>query len=82
MISKIELADKELRDSGLCRQWFEGSDSVVNLVSGSCNGHLFEQLLRAYGYHDWECVNMLRKGDRFCLCSSRMRLAVVSQARP
>ena len=62
MISQIELADVELRANGLRRQWFDGSDGVVRHVAGNCNGHLFEQLLKAYGYHDWECVNLLRSG--------------------
>ena len=62
MISQIEEAGKQLRASGLCQQWFNGSDEVVRDVGGQCNGHLFEQLLRAYGYHDWECVYLLRTG--------------------
>ena len=63
MIHKLEVADAQMRRSGLHDSWFDGADEVTLGVSGRCNGALFEQLLRATGYGDAACVELLREGS-------------------
>ena len=62
MLAKLEEADRALRATGRQQLWFNGADPSVLQVAGSCNGFLIEQLLRASGYCDVECVNLLREG--------------------
>ena len=62
MMRSLEEADARLRDSGISAEWFRRCDDTTLAVSGQCNGHLFEQLLRASGYVDVDCVNLLREG--------------------
>ena len=63
MISQLEFADQQMRENGLCDDWFRDVAPEVRTVSGSANGPLLQQLLTAAGYHDVECVEMLREGE-------------------
>ena len=65
MVAKLEEADRAMRETGHQQLWFKKADPSVVQVAGECNGFLFEQLLRASGYGDVECVNLLREGGRF-----------------
>ena len=67
MVAKLEEADRAMRETGHQQLWFKGADPSVVQVAGECNGFLFEQLLRASGYRDVECVNLLRDGGFFLL---------------
>ena len=57
-----------MRKSGLCEQWFAEADVTTRQVAGGANGHLFQTLLRASGYHDVACVDLLREGT-LCHCA-------------
>ena len=61
-IFSIEEADRRMRQSGLCEEWFAGADVATRQVAGGANGHLFQTLLKASGYHDVACVDSLREG--------------------
>ena len=61
-LTKLEEAGDRMRKSGLCRAWFGDADQCTLDVAGGCNGQLFEQLLTASGYHEVDCVNLLRGG--------------------
>ena len=63
MISKLEEANRLMRSSGLCDKWFGKSDAKVRGVASGANGPLFEALLKASGYVDRECTELLRKGS-------------------
>ena len=63
MIAGIEAADAAMRSSGQQQAWFGNADEKVLEVAGKCNGCLFEQLLRASGYRDVACVELLREGQ-------------------
>ena len=63
MIESLEQADARMRSSGLCRQWFGAADEITMGVSGGCNGHLFEELLKASQYKDVECALLLKEGS-------------------
>ena len=78
MVSKIEEANAALRESGLSDAWFGDADATTLAVSGVCNGHLMEQLLRASAYEDMDCVNLLREGG---CCRSRSPPFVLVFAR-
>ena len=68
MITAIEEIDLKTRQSGLCNLWFGDADEHTRAVAGTANGYLFQTLLRASGYNDVECVNLLREGG-LCKCS-------------
>ena len=57
-----------MKNSGEQRRWFGDADEGVLAVSGQSNGHLLEVLLVAAGYHDVECVQLL-KGPFELVCS-------------
>jgi hypothetical protein len=61
--------------SGLQEQWLGDVDKDTARVVGPTCGCLLEQLLRAAGYGDVDCVNLLRSGEfggdvlfRACVC--------------
>ena len=56
------LAGAALDRSGWKREWFGCADAETLAVAGECNGHLMEQLLKATGYNDCACVELLRDG--------------------
>ena len=62
MISQIEIASAKLKECGWHAEWFDGADETIKRISYGCNGHLFSQLLRALGYVDSDCVELLRYG--------------------
>lgn len=62
MMVAIEDFDKRSRQSGACEAWFSSADLHTRKVAGKANGFLFETLLRASGYADVDCVNLLREG--------------------
>ena len=62
MILKLEEADRAMRQSGLCDEWFEGADWQTKAVAGAANGPLLSALLSASGYVDMTCAELLRKG--------------------
>ena len=61
-ISAIEMADREMRVSGVCEAWYADSDTESRRIARDANGHLFKILLEAAGYDDLESVDMLRYG--------------------
>ena len=63
MTCQLEEADRRMRASGLHRSWFQSSDDATVQVAGGCNGCLFEALLKATKYSDWECCDLLRHGN-------------------
>ena len=65
MISALEEAGERMWKSGLAEKWYEGADPALRTAAGPVNGHLFEQLLRATGYHDWRCAHLFNRGA-FC----------------
>ena len=54
----LEQASERLRASSVNDGWFEGVDPGVRGVASGVDGHLFEQLLRAHGYHDVAVVDL------------------------
>ena len=62
MILKLDEADRAMRQSGLCDEWFEGADWQTKAVAGAANGPLLSALLSASGYVDMTCAELLRKG--------------------
>ena len=64
MIAAIEEIDVKTRRSGVCQHWFGDADVHTRAVAGGANGYLFQTLLRASGYADVECVNLLREGGQ------------------
>ena len=63
-IARLEEADDKMRQSGACEQWFQCADREIRAVAAEANGQLFSALLRATGYVDHECADMLRHGMR------------------
>ena len=62
MITRLEEADRLMRDNGSCEKWFYGSgDSLLPVVRGA-NGRLFQSLLEATGYGDADAAYLLRDG--------------------
>ena len=62
MIAAIEEIDVETRQFGLCQCWFGDADVHTRAVADGANGYLFQTLLRASGYADVNCANLLREG--------------------
>ena len=62
MISKIEEAGAEIRESGALTEWFEGCDEKVKKVTELVNGVLLSELLRKGGHGDLECAEIFREG--------------------
>ena len=55
-------AGAALSKSGWKQRWFRNADAVTMAVVRDSNGHLLEQLLKATGYQDVACVELLREG--------------------
>ena len=66
IISKLELGGAEMWSSGLCAEWFLGSDPAVQLVSRTVNGPMLQDLATAVGHGDSQCPEVFRKGSRVC----------------
>ena len=64
-ILQLELADVQMRQSGLCGAWFNAVDAPTPQVAKDCNGQLFEQLLLNSGYADPECMTCCAKARKF-----------------
>ena len=64
LIAGFEAADAAMRSSGQQQARFGDANAKVLEVTGGCHGCLFEQLLKASGYRDVACVELLRKGLR------------------
>ena len=62
MIRKLEAANQKMHASGLCASWFGSADQQTRAVTAGVNGHLWSVLLRASGYVDPDCVDLLRQG--------------------
>ena len=75
MISQLEAADQQLRETGVCMEWFANSDEVTRSVSASVNGHLFHELLKASRHTDLACAELFRVGQ-LLIGSSRCVIAV------
>ena len=63
MITQLEAADQQLRETGVCMEWFANSDEVTRGVSASVNGHLFHELLKASRHTDLACAELFRVGQ-------------------
>ena len=61
-MSKLEEADRFMRQSGACSSWFDGAPHEVRAVAGSSNGRLLKALLKATDYEDVEAADLLRVG--------------------
>ena len=68
MISQIEFAASELRESGKNAHWFRESDVVTKKVCEGVNGFLFQELLWASDHCDLEVVELFRQGLPVALC--------------
>ena len=62
MISKLEEADRLMRQSGTCASWFHGAGHEIRSVAGKSNGRLLKTLLEASNYEDAEAADLLRVG--------------------
>eukprot|EP00973_Karenia_brevis_P005272 721886-Karenia_brevis.AAC.1 len=60
VISRLEEADRRMRNSGLQREWFKGADEKITAVAGCVNGALLEALLQATDYADVGCCELFR----------------------
>ena len=63
MISKIEEAGAEIRESGVLTKWFEGCDEKGKKVTELVNGVLLSELLQQGGHADLECAEIFREGE-------------------
>ena len=59
----LEAAGAEMWEKGWCEDWLKGADASVAKVSATVNGPMLQDLCRAVGYGDSECVNMFREGS-------------------
>ena len=62
MISKIEEAGVEIRESGVLTEWFKGCDEKAKKVTELVNGVLLSELLQKGGHTDLECAENFREG--------------------
>ena len=62
MISQIELAASELRESGKNAHWFQECDEITKQVSQGVNGFLFQELVCASRHCDQGAVELFRTG--------------------
>jgi len=79
MISQIEFAASELRDSGKNAWWFEQCDEVTKKACDGVSGFLFQELLRASRHCDLQVTELFRQGELFIVCfhsSTNVRVAV------
>ena len=81
MISKIEEAGAEIRESGALTKWFEGCDEKIKKVTELVNGVLLSELLQQGGHADLECAEIFREG-KFAIFGARRALhSLFAQAR-
>ena len=81
MISKIEEAGAEIRESGALTKWFEGCDEKIKKVTELVNGVLLSELLQQGGHADLECAEIFREG-KFAIFGARRALhSSFAQAR-
>ena len=73
MISKIQEAGAEIRESGVLTEWFEGCDEKVKKVTEFVNGVLLSELLQQGGHADLECAEIFREG-KFAILRARRAL--------
>ena len=74
MISKIEEAGAEIRESGALTKWFEGCDEKIKKVTELVNGVLLSELLQQGGHADLECAEIFREG-KFAIFESAAGVA-------
>ena len=72
VVLQLEAADRKLRETGVLSCWFGSADVEIAAVSQGVNGALFQQLLKAHGYADWGCVDLLRDCARVVSRGSRL----------
>jgi len=81
MISKIEEAGVEIRESGVLTEWFKGCDEKVKKVTKLVNGVLLSELLQQGEHADLECAEIFREG-KFVILEARWALrSLIAQAR-
>ena len=78
MISKIEEAGAEIRESGVLTKWFEGCDEKVKKVTGLSTGFYFPMYFRKGGMPIWSVPRFsarvsLRFGERGGRCAVYLR---------
>ena len=81
MISKIEEAGAEIRESGALTKWFEGCDEKIKKVTELVNGVLLSELLQQGGHADLECAEIFREGKFAILRARRALHSSFTQAR-
>ena len=81
MISKIEEAGAEIRESGVLTEWFEGCDEKVKKVTELVNGVLLSELLEKGGHADLECAEIFREGKVAIIEARRASHSLFAQAR-
>jgi hypothetical protein len=81
MISQIEFAAAELRESGKNAHWFSQCDAVMKQVCEGVNGFLFQELLWASQHCDLEVVELFRQGVSAALCPGSVCLPAVMCGR-
>ena len=62
MISKLEEAGAAMVRSGAAEAWMGDADERIEKVASVANGCLFDILLRATGFPDRQCAQLLRSG--------------------
>ena len=88
VIESLEEAHAAMSRSGVRSAWISKSAPAVQRVARRANGALLEQLLRATGYGDVACVELLREGSvisfarvaRVSLTSQVQKWSVCSRA--
>ena len=81
MISKIEEAGAEIRESGVLTEWFKGCDEKVKKVAELVNGVLLSELLQKGGHADLESAEIFREGKFGILGARRALHSLFAQAR-
>ena len=80
MISKIEEAGAEIRESGALTKWFEGCDEKIKKITELVNGVLLSELLQQGGHADLECAEIFREG-KFVILKRGRRSTVCLRRR-
>ena len=62
MISQIEWAARQMRESGKNARWFRDCDEIMAKVSDGVNGALMQELLVASNYCDPGAADLFRHG--------------------
>ena len=81
MISAIECAGHQSKESGKCAEWSRGADAQTIAVLSGTNGVLFHTLLVASKYSDAKCVELLRTGTVTLSVDEQISIAYCASCR-